>query len=88
MQDERYESLRSKRKTNELAYARSAKIAKIENNDVLETIETNETNKSQKIPKKPSKKPKLSDKKEGVEKSGSRQNVITLIEFSNYNIDF
>ena len=88
MQDERYESLRSKRKTNELAYAKSAKIAKIENNDALETTKTLETNKSQNIPKKPSKKPKLSDKKEGVENSGSRQKVITLIEFSKNYIDF
>ena len=88
MQDERYESLRSKRKTNELAYAKSAKIAKIENNDVLETTETLETNKNQKIQKKASKKPKSSGKKEAIEKSGSRQKVITLIEFSKNYIDF
>ena len=87
MQDERYESLRSKRKTNELAYARSAKIAKIENNDVLETTETLETNKSQKIPQKSSKKPKSSGKK-GIEKSGSRQKVITHNELSKNDTDF
>ena len=58
MQDERYESLRSKRKTNELAYSKSAKIAKIEDNGAVETTETLITNESQKISKKPSKKSK------------------------------
>ena len=51
MQEDRYESLRSKRKTNELAYAKSAKIAKI-----TET-EMPVTNGRQEIPKKASKKP-------------------------------
>ena len=63
--------MRSKRKTNELAYAKSAKIAK------MNKTEMPITNGTKEIPKKASKKPKKAASG-GPEKSSSKKKVITL----------